>query len=354
MSVLFNESENINFRHNDYPSLHTVKDALVQALEGGGGGGTSDYEDLDNLPTINGVDVKGDLTSVDLKLSETVVVPTGEPMTLTGLQDMFLNDESIKMAYIPVLTFTFGESDKLSWGGIDITTGEGGNKIFAGTAGACDSLYRQNTALFALEFTLEKLVDGNDTYYPEIRFIGCTCYIDDSENDNYIYKRIRIKAQSITVITRKNVLGSQKNLAKISICDQYLGWNKTGEDALPQNIGDGFIPFTFVSTPSDTINYDVSLTYRITKADESVTRSMSPSSYTKSDQNIKKYLQNDPRILCNCLPSGRRDEYKYLGLIVADIDENNLWSLTSATPHYSSLTLSMEKFSFSGPIVIYR
>lgn len=28
--------------------------------------GTSDYEKLDNLPTINGVTVKGDLTSSDL------------------------------------------------------------------------------------------------------------------------------------------------------------------------------------------------------------------------------------------------------------------------------------------------
>ena len=28
--------------------------------------GTSDYEELDNLPTINGVTVKGDLTSKDL------------------------------------------------------------------------------------------------------------------------------------------------------------------------------------------------------------------------------------------------------------------------------------------------
>ena len=33
-----------------------------------GGSGTSDYRDLTNLPTINGVTISGDLTSEDLKL----------------------------------------------------------------------------------------------------------------------------------------------------------------------------------------------------------------------------------------------------------------------------------------------
>jgi hypothetical protein len=32
-------------------------------------GGTKDYTELDNLPTINGVLVKGDLTSKDLKIT---------------------------------------------------------------------------------------------------------------------------------------------------------------------------------------------------------------------------------------------------------------------------------------------
>ena len=42
----------------------------VEALEeGGGGGGTTDYNKLKNLPTINGKQVKGALTTDDLDIS---------------------------------------------------------------------------------------------------------------------------------------------------------------------------------------------------------------------------------------------------------------------------------------------
>lgn len=39
---------------------------------GGGGEGTSNYNDLSNKPTINGVEVSGDKTSADYKISEQV------------------------------------------------------------------------------------------------------------------------------------------------------------------------------------------------------------------------------------------------------------------------------------------
>lgn len=39
-------------------------EALLQEIlnSGGGGGGTTDYEHLDNLPQINGTELKGDMT----------------------------------------------------------------------------------------------------------------------------------------------------------------------------------------------------------------------------------------------------------------------------------------------------
>lgn len=37
---------------------------------GGGGGGTKDYEKLENLPTINGVEIKGNLSLEDIGLSD--------------------------------------------------------------------------------------------------------------------------------------------------------------------------------------------------------------------------------------------------------------------------------------------
>lgn len=43
---------------------------LKKAIEAGGGGGTGDYNELINKPSINGVEVVGDMTSQDLGLSE--------------------------------------------------------------------------------------------------------------------------------------------------------------------------------------------------------------------------------------------------------------------------------------------
>lgn len=41
---------------------------------GGGGGGTTDYEELDNLPSINGVELTGNKTSEDLKITADAVI----------------------------------------------------------------------------------------------------------------------------------------------------------------------------------------------------------------------------------------------------------------------------------------
>ena len=59
---------------------------LVYLLNGGGSGGTSDYNDLENKPTINGVTLSGDLSTVDLSVSynDLTDLPTINGITLSG------------------------------------------------------------------------------------------------------------------------------------------------------------------------------------------------------------------------------------------------------------------------------
>ena len=50
---------------------------VMDGQDGGGGGGTSDYEDLDNLPSINGVELIGDGSTEDYHLDQVVWVTYG-------------------------------------------------------------------------------------------------------------------------------------------------------------------------------------------------------------------------------------------------------------------------------------
>lgn len=54
----------------DTPPQSRVEYLLLQIKNQGGGGGTNDYNELINKPTINGVEVVGDMTSQDLGLAE--------------------------------------------------------------------------------------------------------------------------------------------------------------------------------------------------------------------------------------------------------------------------------------------
>ena len=49
----------------DKPPMSRVEELLLE-LDTGGGGGTNDYNQLINLPTLNGVELKGNLTSKDV------------------------------------------------------------------------------------------------------------------------------------------------------------------------------------------------------------------------------------------------------------------------------------------------
>lgn len=69
-----------------------IKEGDEVLIEGSSeGAGTSDYEFLDNLPTINGVTVKGNLESEDLSLQESMEEVT--PTELIKMWNQIMNEE---------------------------------------------------------------------------------------------------------------------------------------------------------------------------------------------------------------------------------------------------------------------
>ena len=72
----------------DKPPMSRVEELLLE-LDTGGGGGTTDYNQLHNLPTLNGVELKGNLKSADVKVEsdyDTTYDPDDESIVIT--QDM--------------------------------------------------------------------------------------------------------------------------------------------------------------------------------------------------------------------------------------------------------------------------
>ena len=54
--------QNMLGAHNELERPQSRVEALLQEILNSGGGGTTDYEHLDNLPQINGTELKGDMT----------------------------------------------------------------------------------------------------------------------------------------------------------------------------------------------------------------------------------------------------------------------------------------------------
>jgi len=73
-----------------WKSTNTVDDTLGKwrEFESGGSGGTSDYNDLDNLPKINNTEVKGNLTTEDLGID----IPT-KTSELTNDSNFITDDD---------------------------------------------------------------------------------------------------------------------------------------------------------------------------------------------------------------------------------------------------------------------
>ena len=65
--------------------------ALLKKKIGQGGGGTSDYSDLENLPQINGVELKGNKSTADLKINDVFLV--GETTTFGQLSEAVENGQ---------------------------------------------------------------------------------------------------------------------------------------------------------------------------------------------------------------------------------------------------------------------
>lgn len=62
----------INGTEYDKPPQSRVEEKLLElkaVIEAGGGGGTTDYNQLQNLPEINNKTVKGNMTSDDLDVA---------------------------------------------------------------------------------------------------------------------------------------------------------------------------------------------------------------------------------------------------------------------------------------------
>lgn len=52
----------------DKPPQSRVEALLIELNTGGGGGGTTDYNQLSNKPTLNGITIQGNLNSEDVKV----------------------------------------------------------------------------------------------------------------------------------------------------------------------------------------------------------------------------------------------------------------------------------------------
>lgn len=73
----------------DRPPLSRVEALLIDLDVGGGGGGTTDYNQLSNKPTLNGVTIQGNLKSEDVKVEsnyDTTYDPGSEGIIIS--QDM--------------------------------------------------------------------------------------------------------------------------------------------------------------------------------------------------------------------------------------------------------------------------
>lgn len=105
--VVANVSQDVNESTQDVPSCKAVKDYI--ARNGGGSGGTSDYEYLDNQPKINGVTLIGNKTSNQLKLQ-----PAGDYALTSDIptKTSQLTNDSGYLTSIPSEYVTETELDK--------------------------------------------------------------------------------------------------------------------------------------------------------------------------------------------------------------------------------------------------
>ena len=110
------------------------KGSLIKGTGGSGGGGTSNYNDLSNKPSINGVSLTGNKTSADLSLVSAPTVLTDQTSTsmalakntiykwtsaLTSLSfaSVEVSDLETVLYFTTGGTISFTDSSALKWGG---------------------------------------------------------------------------------------------------------------------------------------------------------------------------------------------------------------------------------------------
>ena len=110
------------------------KGSLVKGTGGSGGGGSTDYADLSNKPSINSVSLSGNKTSADLSLVSAPTVLTDQSSTSMALAGntiykwtsalTSLSFASIEVSDLETVlyfttggTISFTDSSNLKWGG---------------------------------------------------------------------------------------------------------------------------------------------------------------------------------------------------------------------------------------------
>ena len=135
-----------------------VGDTIYKIPSGGGGGGTSDYNDLINKPKINGVGLIDNLTSNDLGLQPEINFPGDSSKFLDGDG----NFTTPPTGYTPINYSTSEQDTGLKW----IDGNEVYQKTYTGTVASTISI-DQNIKIIEIS---GGLTDNNGDYYVPIQW----------------------------------------------------------------------------------------------------------------------------------------------------------------------------------------
>ena len=202
-----------------------AKWAYVMTLTGGGGGGTSDYPDLDNKPQINGVTLVGNKSAHDFGLQNELVEGTNitiDPVTneisaTTGVTNAFdevvVGGVSLVATDGDTLTLTAGANVTLTPNAstntleISATGGGGGSSTFAGlsdtdiTSPQADQIVQYKSVGGQMKL---QNVDMPFTLLPTTNDIATITALQNG-NDNYVINAYSAKrwsnTDSITLLT---------------------------------------------------------------------------------------------------------------------------------------------------------
>lgn len=143
---------------------------LLGKSKGGGGGGTSDYSQLSNKPSINGITLSGNKTSVDLGLQNTTqysTMPTASSENVGQIvQYIGTTDANYTNGYFYICV---SDNSSYSWNNLNVQ-GSAGTPLYIVTDNTTSA---DNKAVFLEIFN--KLKD-NDYNFNVVLFVSDTFY----------------------------------------------------------------------------------------------------------------------------------------------------------------------------------